>query len=223
MSPSPRAISLAIAVALHVAVLIALLQFEAVRKPLAQVVPLMVSLITPPKPEPPPPPPPKIEPPKPKAVAPKPQPVPQVPQSKPRPEPPPLLVTESTAPSLPTAPPPKPEPASAGTGVVAAPAPAPAPAPIVPPSFDAAYLQNPPPVYPPMSRRRGEQGKVLLRVFVSADGAAARIELRTSSGHERLDQAAQDAVLRWRFVPARQGDRPVPAWVLVPITFSLEG
>ena len=63
----------------------------------------------------------------------------------------------------------------------------------------------------------------MLRVYVNAAGAAERVEMRTSSGFERLDQAAHDAVYRWRFVPARQGDQPVPAWVLVPITFALEG
>jgi protein TonB len=30
-------------------------------------------------------------------------------------------------------------------------------------------------------------------------------------------------VRRWKFVPARQGERPVAAWVLVPILFRLEG
>ena len=220
---SPRAISIAITVALHAAVVAALLQFEAVRKPLTQVVPLMVNLITPPKPEPPPPPPPppKIEPPKPQPVVRKPQPVQPVQKA----EPPPLLVTESTAPALPSAPPPKPDPGPAVAATAPGPARGPGTAPlaVVPPSFDAAYLQNPPPAYPPMSRRRGEQGKVMLRVYVNAAGAAERVEVRASSGHERLDQAAQEVVQRWRFVPARQGGQPVPAWVLVPITFSLEG
>jgi len=47
--------------------------------------------------------------------------------------------------------------------------------------------------------------------------------LKTSSGSPRLDQAALDTVKRWRFVPARQGDQSVAAWVVVPISFSLEG
>ena len=38
----------------------------------------------------------------------------------------------------------------------------------------------------------------------------------------RLDNAAQDAVWRWKFVPARRGDEAVSAWVLVPITFNLK-
>jgi protein TonB len=59
-----------------------------------------------------------------------------------------------------------------------------------------------------MSRRLGEQGRVLVRVFVDTSGAAAQIELRESSGHPRLDDAAASAVRRWRFVPARRGAAP---------------
>jgi periplasmic protein TonB len=106
-----------------------------------------------------------------------------------------------------------------------APAPAvakPAPQPLVPPNFNASYLQNPAPAYPPVARRMGQQGKVMLRVMVNAAGAADKIEIRSSSGSSLLDDAALDAVKRWRFVPARQGDQAVNAWVLVPITFALE-
>lgn len=103
---------------------------------------------------------------------------------------------------------------------VAAPAPAP-PAPLIPPIYNADYLDNPPPKYPPISRRLGEQGRVLLRVRVSVNGRAERIEVRTSSGFERLDQAAQAAVTGWRFVPARRGEEPTAAWVLIPVSFVM--
>lgn len=100
-------------------------------------------------------------------------------------------------------------------------APASQPTAVVPPRFDADYLHNPPPSYPHMSRRLREQGKVLLRVMVTPDGLPAEIEIRESSGFPRLDQAARESVQRWRFVPARQGDRGVSAWVLVPISYSI--
>ena len=89
--------------------------------------------------------------------------------------------------------------------------------------FDAAYLNNPAPAYPMLSRRLREEGEVMLRVLVAADGQPKRIEVRTGSGSERLDRAAEDAVARWRFVPARRGDTAVEAWVLVPIVFKLKG
>jgi protein TonB len=95
--------------------------------------------------------------------------------------------------------------------------------PVTPPVFNADYLVNPPPPYPTLSRRKGEEGRVVLRVLVNAAGTAQTVEIRASSGHERLDMAARDTVRRWKFVPARRGAEPVPAWVLVPISFRLEG
>ena len=96
--------------------------------------------------------------------------------------------------------------------VVKAASPAP-PVPVVPPRFDAAYLDNPSPAYPAAARRRGEQGRVHLRVYVSTAGTTIRIEVRTSSGFPLLDMAAKEAVERWRFVPAKQGGQPVEAWI----------
>lgn len=91
------------------------------------------------------------------------------------------------------------------------------------PSFNAGYLHNPPPKYPAMSRRLGEQGRILLRVTVSADGAAVSVALQASSGSSRLDEAALGAVKRWRFVPAKRGGQAISASVVVPIKFSLGG
>jgi protein TonB len=91
------------------------------------------------------------------------------------------------------------------------------------PSFNAAYLNNPAPNYPSISRRLGEQGLVLLNVQVTADGAAGSVELQTGSGSRRLDEAALEAVKKWRFTPAKRGNEPVSASVLVPVRFSLEG
>ncbi|MRD73666.1 TonB family protein [Rhodocyclus tenuis] len=91
-----------------------------------------------------------------------------------------------------------------------------------PPRFDAHYLHNPPPVYPPLARRAGEDGKVVLRVWVNAQGGADSVELHVSSGSSRLDEAALKAVRQWTFVPAKRGDTPVASPVLVPILFRLE-
>lgn len=121
----------------------------------------------------------------------------------------------------------RPQPSPAPSPQAAAPQPvedAPAPAAsITLPRFQADYLNNPPPVYPPASRRLGEAGRVVLRVFVRADGTPAEVAINHSSGSARLDQAALEAVRNWRFVPARRGDTPVPAPVLVPVSFTLEG
>ncbi|RAS20307.1 outer membrane transport energization protein TonB [Microvirgula sp. AG722] len=91
----------------------------------------------------------------------------------------------------------------------------------VAPSFNAAYLSNPRPSYPPISREMGEQGTVMLRVEVSAEGAPVAVKLHKSSGFGRLDRAALDAVQRWRFVPAKRGSTAVAGSVLVPMKFNL--
>lgn len=114
--------------------------------------------------------------------------------------------------------------------VAVAPPSPPAPAPVQPaaepalepPRYNAAYLSNPPPVYPLAARRRGVEGAVLVRAEISAAGECLRAELKKTSGHEMLDQAALEAVKKWRFVPAKRGSQAVVAWVEVPITFKLE-
>ena len=88
--------------------------------------------------------------------------------------------------------------------------------------FDADYLRNPAPPYPPMSRKMREEGKVLLRVLVTPEGTAGSVEVKTSSGSARLDESALRTVRQWKFIPARRGDAPVQSWVLVPIIFKLE-
>lgn len=88
-------------------------------------------------------------------------------------------------------------------------------------SFDAAYLNNPAPAYPLLSRRNGEAGKVLLLVQVSKQGTAAQVEIKQSCGFARLDEAALEAVRKWRFVPARRGEEVIAASVVVPLTFRL--
>ena len=78
------------------------------------------------------------------------------------------------------------------------------------------------PTYPLLSRRLREEGKVFLRVLVESDGRPTRIEIKTSSGSARLDQAAEQAVWRWKFIPAKRGNEAVSAWVVVPISFNLK-
>jgi periplasmic protein TonB len=85
--------------------------------------------------------------------------------------------------------------------------------------FDADYLHNPAPAYPAQSRRLKEEGTVLLLVRVSVEGTPLSVEIRNSSGFERLDEAGLQAVRQWRFVPAKRGSENVAASVLVPIQF----
>ena len=122
----------------------------------------------------------------------------------PQPSQAPAAVASTLAPPAPTSP-------------VAAPQPT-----LTPARFDAAYLNNPRPAYPPLSRRLGEEGKVMLRVRVASDGQTLTVDIEKSSNFPRLDDAARQAVSRWRFVPARRGDETVEATVIVPLVFHLD-
>lgn len=201
------AVGIAGIVAAHVAVFGLLASLEVIPLP-APVTTLMVQMLPAA-----PPPPAEVTPPRPQPVERKPQ-VRPTPQPTPRPQ---VLAAPVHAPTAAAevpvereAPPPPP---------VAAP---PAPAVVTQARYDANYLQNPPPAYPPLSRRMGEEGKVVLRVYVEPDGRPSQVEVKNSSNSSRLDQAALDAVWRWRFVPAKRGEEAVGAWVLVPIVFNLK-
>jgi periplasmic protein TonB len=90
------------------------------------------------------------------------------------------------------------------------------------PRFGVAYLNNPKPDYPALSVRKGEEGRVLMRVLVSADGTPEDVQIEKSSGFDRLDNAAVAAVKKWRFVPAKRNNQALSAYVLVPMPFILE-
>jgi periplasmic protein TonB len=105
---------------------------------------------------------------------------------------------------------------------LAMPEPIAAPPQIEMPSSDAAYLQNPTPVYPAISRRMGEQGKVVIRVLIDVDGTAQQAQVQQSSSFARLDQAALTTVARWRYVPGKRAGVPEAMWFNVPINFVLE-
>jgi periplasmic protein TonB len=208
----------------HIAALWAL-QAGLLRRAVEIVVPVQIlsEFITPPAPRvesPPAPPPPKpaapvkqpaarkLErelPPAPKPVA--------IPDSKPAPNAP-TGVAEAQPPAPPVAAPAAAEPRPAP--------PAPAPAKVELPSSDASYLQNPAPIYPPVSKRLGEQGQVIVRVLIGANGAPQKAELKRSSGFERLDSSALEYVMKCRYVPGKVGGLPQAMWYEAPVTFVLQ-
>ncbi len=83
------------------------------------------------------------------------------------------------------------------------------------------YKKNPEPPYPLAARRRREQGLVMLTVKVTAQGRAAKVELKKSSGYPLLDEAALNAVRGWEFQPARAGSTAMESEIEVPVRFKL--
>ena len=89
------------------------------------------------------------------------------------------------------------------------------------PAMPAAYADNPKPDYPLLARRKGFEGRVLLRVAVRPDGIAEAAVIIESSGHDVLDRAARSTITHWRFRPASIGDKPVAGTIDVPVLFRL--
>lgn len=85
----------------------------------------------------------------------------------------------------------------------------------------AVHSGNAAPVYPDLARRRGWEGRVVLRVVVDATGVPSNVAIGSSSGHRMLDDAAVAAVGHWRFEPARMAGVPIVASVDVPVAFRL--
>ena len=206
-------------VVFHVALLWAL-QSGLLRRTVEMVVPavLLSEFIAPPAPkveEPAPVAAPEPAPPKPVKQPQKVAPVPKVSSTEPTPQPLPALPSpQPPSPSAITAQPAAP---SAASTMSAPPAPA-----RELPSSDADYLQNPTPVYPAMSKRLNEQGRVIIRVLIGEDGRPQNPQVKVSSGFDRLDRAAIEHVMRCRFVPGKVGGVPQAMWHDAPVNYVLD-
>ena len=85
-----------------------------------------------------------------------------------------------------------------------------------------ALLEAPSPLYPRNARRFGWEGTVVCRMEVAADGRVSAVVIERTSGHDALDDAARDALLRWRFRPALEDGLPVATSVRHRVVFRLE-
>jgi TonB family protein len=84
------------------------------------------------------------------------------------------------------------------------------------------YAENPKPLYPQGAKEKRYEGEVVLRVEVLTSGQVGQIEIKESSGYELLDRSALTAVKKWRFIPAKKDETPIPLWVNIPIKFQLQ-
>ncbi|CUW41464.1 Periplasmic protein TonB [Magnetospirillum sp. XM-1] len=207
-SSSKRLAGLAGVVALHAAAIYALANglghcaVEILKAPLeAKVVAELIKPPEPPKVEPPPPP---------KAV--KPPPPAYVPPPKTRVQaPPPAAITAVTQ-EAPVAPPPP---------VVIAPVAAEPPPVKVQPALDQGRPCKPP-QYPPAARRAEETGAVVLKFLIDTDGSVMESVVEATSGFERLDEAARQALALCRFKPGTTDGRPERSWARIRYVWKLQ-
>ncbi|PKB22527.1 outer membrane transport energization protein TonB [Janthinobacterium sp. 64] len=139
----------------------------------------------------------------------------------------PPLPLIAVAPSEPTITPPQPTRAEAAPVATAAPtapsAPSPTPpAPSTPRTVSSVeYIKAPQLIYPNLSRRLGESGTVVLRILINEKGLPEQILIQKSTGYNNLDEAGRQAAQRALFKPMIENGKPVPVYVLVPLTFQL--
>lgn len=131
----------------------------------------------------------------------------------PAPAAPPPQLAAAPAPPAPVEPPKPPTPP---------PAP-PAPAPVVQqPYIDADHADNQYRAsYPRISQRLREEGRVVIKVMVGADGKPTSASVAKSSGYAALDEAGKETVMRWRYKPGTRGGVSEAGSVLVPVDFKL--
>lgn len=84
-----------------------------------------------------------------------------------------------------------------------------------------AYQRNFPPAYPQEALRKSIQGTVWILAQVDPQGSTAEVHVERSSGSQLLDAAAAEAVVGWRFVPARRAGFPIASQVRIPIRFQI--
>jgi len=101
----------------------------------------------------------------------------------------------------------------------------PAPAPVAEPVRVAAALDVSgscrPPHYPPLSRRNGETGAVVLRFLIDTDGTVLDSKVESSSGFERLDEAALNGLALCHFTPGSVDGRPERSWARMRYIWKL--
>jgi protein TonB len=78
------------------------------------------------------------------------------------------------------------------------------------------------PRYPDSARRRGVEGTVIIKAYVTEQGRVEQVQVEQSAGHGDLDAAAVEAVGRWRFQPAQRGRQAIAMWVSIPVRFMLD-
>jgi len=76
--------------------------------------------------------------------------------------------------------------------------------------------------YPLISRRRGEQGRVTVRLTLNPNGAISAVALAVTSGYRRLDNAALRAVRQASPLTGLDGRLTGPLRLSLPMVFRLD-
>ena len=76
--------------------------------------------------------------------------------------------------------------------------------------------------YPSVAQNDGEEGTVTLRFIVQPDGSVSDIRIARSSGHPRLDAAAQKALRNIKLQPATCHGKPIAVRIHQSFVFKID-
>ena len=76
-------------------------------------------------------------------------------------------------------------------------------------------------IYPDIAREAGIEGTVIVQCFIDDKGVVQTCVVMKGMPGTGLDEAAMDAIIKTKFKPAVQRDKPVGVWIAIPITFKL--
>lgn len=85
-----------------------------------------------------------------------------------------------------------------------------------------AFIAGSRPAYPQAARKARWEGAVVVRIFIEADGTVTAAAVKAGSGYDILDEAAVQAVKKWRYAPAKEGGVPIASLHDVRVRFSLD-
>ncbi len=75
------------------------------------------------------------------------------------------------------------------------------------------------PVYPSELKRDGVTGMVTMSITVDEKGNVSNPVVKKSTRPE-FEQPAIDAILKWKFEPAKKDGKPVAVQVVIPLKFT---
>ncbi len=76
--------------------------------------------------------------------------------------------------------------------------------------------------YPKKEMDAGIEGNVLVQAYIDIDGHVKKTKVLKGVSNTGLDKAAEDAIKKVKFTPAKQRDKDVEVWVTIPVQFKLD-
>ena len=88
-------------------------------------------------------------------------------------------------------------------------------------TYKIGSAKNPHPTYPLIARKKGWEGRVLIQAEIDREGNVSEIKVLESSGFNVLDNASLETLKKWKFTPAKIGNKFVDDTINIPVKFLI--